>query len=358
MPSLPAAFRLTSPKELREGYCVARIIGTPGESAAGHGGLLVFIPAAFVALFALPLTVTAFRRSLEGHGLTGLLVTVTMIGVVIFLQRRSVKEIWEGFREGTDFLKGARGEILVHQALLALPDEYIVFHDFHPRDSEGAVARWNVDHIVVGPNGVFVLDAKYYRNAYVPTASKSPHTAKNVKQAQRNAMDLKSGLTRWSAGELSSLFVVPIVVYAQPDARVESFRDGSVRTLPLRLLMREILNHSEHALDQEKAGRIARVLFSQIAGDLQYKFKDEFDSYGTLSNAARMVMRDERLAAQRAATSAPEGQTASDPPTSCPFCGAPLMRKMAKQGGRAGKPFLGCTNYPKTGCRYGFNIEE
>ncbi|MHB1323331.1 MAG: nuclease-related domain-containing protein [Coriobacteriia bacterium] len=337
---------------------MATVIGTPGESAAARGGLLVLIPVAFVAVVAFPLSILAFRQSMESAGCAGLLVTALLLGALAYLRRGDFGEISDGMREGTQFLKGARGEILVHQALLALPKEYVVFHDFHPLDSAGTAARWNVDHIVVGPNGVFVIDAKYYGKAYVACAAKNVFSARSVKQVQRNSMDLKSGLTKWSGGELATLFVVPIVAYAQPDARMESLSEGPVRTLPLRLLSQEILRHSERALDQEKAGRIARVLFSQMTSDLQYKFKSEFDSYGALSNAARMAMRDQRLANTERHTGEIQPTAVAEVPLACPLCGTKLVRKMAKHGPRAGKPFLGCANYPKTGCRYGFNLEE
>lgn len=53
--------------------------------------------------------------------------------------------------------RGADGEAATAQALDALPkDQWTVFHD----------VRWpgrklaNVDHVVVGPGGVFVIDSK------------------------------------------------------------------------------------------------------------------------------------------------------------------------------------------------------
>lgn len=36
--------------------------------------------------------------------------------------------------------------------------------------------------------------------------------------------------------------------------------------------------------------------------------------------------------------------------TTCPKCGAALVRRIAKSGPNAGRPFLGCSNYPK--CRH------
>mgnify|MGYP001768884606 CR=1 FL=1 len=40
-------------------------------------------------------------------------------------------------------------------------------------------------------------------------------------------------------------------------------------------------------------------------------------------------------------------ETAPDP--ACPRCGAPMVRRVAKQGSNAGKPFWGCSTFPKCG---------
>lgn len=336
---------------------MARTIGTPGESATARAVLLtVVVPLLLIIFVGLP-SVYALVYMGNRAGLAGLILMTLILAVMMYTRRDIFPETAELMREGVNYFKGARGEILVHQELVHLPNEYIVFHDFHPVDSKtGDRASWNVDHIVVGPTGVFVLDAKYYGNTRVPSAAASRHSANNVKQAQRNALDLKNGLVRWSAGDLAQLFVVPIVVYAQPDAHMDSLREGVVRTLPLRLLLREITSHGDAAIDQEKAGRIARVLFSQISSDLQGSFRREFEAYGQLSKAALYAARDARLAAQ-AASAGGEGNSA-EIPSVCPRCGGALVRRVARYGDRVGKPFLGCANYSKTGCRYGFNLEE
>lgn len=336
---------------------MARVIGTPGESAAARGLLFVVAPVVLILVFVGGPSLWALSRSAEQSGCAGLLLTLATVAGVFYFRRSDLRTVVEAVREGTQFLKGARGEILVHQALKALPDEFIVFHDFHPVDlTTGKAVRWNVDHIVVGPTGVFVIDAKYYGRPQVLCAAKSSFTRANAKQVQRNALELKDRLARWSRGDLAGLFVVPVVVYTQPDAHLERLREGAVRTIPLRLLLNEVQSHSEGAIDQEKAGRISRVLFAQLSGDLQAKFKPEFDAYGELSKAARYAARDARVSAQaEAETAAPE---VSAVPEVCPRCGGALVRKVARYGERAGKPFLGCANYTKTGCRYGFNFEE
>jgi hypothetical protein len=52
--------------------------------------------------------------------------------------------------------RGAEGEVAVARALEVLPDDWIVLHDL-PWPGR---PRANLDHVVIGPAGVFVVDAK------------------------------------------------------------------------------------------------------------------------------------------------------------------------------------------------------
>ncbi|HEX5917724.1 MAG TPA: NERD domain-containing protein [Nocardioides sp.] len=52
--------------------------------------------------------------------------------------------------------QGAEGEVAVARALAALPEGWIVLHDLAWPGRQ----RANLDHVVVGPGGVFVVDAK------------------------------------------------------------------------------------------------------------------------------------------------------------------------------------------------------
>jgi len=52
--------------------------------------------------------------------------------------------------------RGAEGEVAVARALEALPDGWVVLHDL----AWPGRKRANLDHVVVGPGGVFVVDAK------------------------------------------------------------------------------------------------------------------------------------------------------------------------------------------------------
>jgi len=53
------------------------------------------------------------------------------------------------------YAKGEAGERIVSQALEALGDAYYIVHD---AEIPGA----NIDHVVLGPNGIFVLETKHH----------------------------------------------------------------------------------------------------------------------------------------------------------------------------------------------------
>lgn len=56
-------------------------------------------------------------------------------------------ELWE---------RGAQGEVEVARALESLPEGWVVLHDL----AWPGRSRANLDHVVIGPGGVFVVDAK------------------------------------------------------------------------------------------------------------------------------------------------------------------------------------------------------
>lgn len=124
---------------------------------------------------------------------------------------------------------GFDGERYVASELEPLAAQgYRVFHDFIVDTKPGGEGtNFNIDHIAVGPEGVFVFETKAKRKATTPTDSKlSEHqlsfdgktikfpdgnsTSKPIEQAQRNAKELKNWLK--SSG-IIDIDYRPIVVY-------------------------------------------------------------------------------------------------------------------------------------------------
>ena len=59
--------------------------------------------------------------------------------------RGTLVDMFETWGEGGNWLKGGRGEMLVHDVLKRLPPEYVVFNDFHPlKKGSEQPEKWNV----------------------------------------------------------------------------------------------------------------------------------------------------------------------------------------------------------------------
>ena len=111
--------------------------------------------------------------------------------------------------------RGMRGERKVADALKRLDDSYYVFHDvvIGPHSS-------NIDHIVVGPNGIFVIETKNYSGEIVCEGDEwyrvygwDKVRIKSVSvQAKRNAAIVggllrRKGVHKW---------VQPLIVFTDP----------------------------------------------------------------------------------------------------------------------------------------------
>lgn len=68
-----------------------------------------------------------------------------------------------GYNEGGSWIKGDIGERITINHLKKLPKEkYVVFNDINLPERYG-----NIDHIVVGPTGIFVIETKNYTGNYI-----------------------------------------------------------------------------------------------------------------------------------------------------------------------------------------------
>ena len=124
---------------------MAEIHGVAGEWARVKGTVAGLWPMFLGTVAAgFTLSVACFRS--VGWGAT--LFAVSLIGIGIALYR--------GLRHVERFFKGARGEERVAGILHALPDRYHVFNDFIAGSS-------HVDHVVVGPAGVFAVETKNWK---------------------------------------------------------------------------------------------------------------------------------------------------------------------------------------------------
>ncbi len=147
--------------------------------------------------------------------------------VLFFVALVSVAALWRsGVRRVASFFVGARGEERVASALMALPPNFHVFHDFV---ADGTP----VDHVVVGPTGVYSVETKNWRGPITleddhvlvagHLADRSP-----LKQTLREADAVQAEL-QTKAGWTGS--VTPVLCFAS-----DAFSAGGAASGPIRLV--------------------------------------------------------------------------------------------------------------------------
>jgi len=116
--------------------------------------LIIFLGAYFFAL------VVGFYLGfgLSKHLYLGIAILIFIAGAAVIARILINRVIDNLERKRIDFRKGAVGEALVGYILESLPNDYVVIHRLKPKPHYG-----DIDHVVVGPSGVYAIDTKNWR---------------------------------------------------------------------------------------------------------------------------------------------------------------------------------------------------
>ena len=123
---------------------MAKVHGVAGEWARVKGTVAGLWPL-FLCVFMLGVSAAAVAVS-PGAG----------AAVFVLSLAGGAFALMHGLKHVERFFKGARGEERVAGILRGLPDEYHVFNDFVAKGK-------HIDHVVVGPAGVFAVETKFWR---------------------------------------------------------------------------------------------------------------------------------------------------------------------------------------------------
>lgn len=220
---------------------MARMHGVPGEWARVKGTIVGLWPL-FVGVFA------------AGFSLALLLVSPVCAAIAVFLS--AIFILWslnKGLRHVERFFKGARGEEKVSEILKNLPDGYHVFNDF-------AVGSHHIDHVVVGPGGVFSVETKFWSSAVsvedgqVLVGGRLP-SRPPLKQALREAVQLKDRL----AETASKVRVFPVLVFASDTFVARRADIGGVMIINASEI-KESFSSVRVILPQAEVERIAAIM--------------------------------------------------------------------------------------------------
>jgi hypothetical protein len=141
---------------------------------------------------------------------------VGLIGLLaVFVKFGSAYDRWENW-----FL-GKRGELAVRRALEGLPDDYVALNDLLLPKSWG-----NIDHVVIGPNGLFVIETKNYSSDVKCQGDKWFLNGKPTKSlsspAKTNAWHLRNYLESiFLEHKVKPPFIEPVLVFVKHRHRLD-----------------------------------------------------------------------------------------------------------------------------------------
>lgn len=222
--------------------------------------------------------------------------------------------------------KGRYSEKLVNDKLFELPDEYTVFHNLL-FESNGRSTQ--IDHIVISPYGVFVIETKGYKGWILGGEYSEYWTQVIYKSKQQfyNPIKQNEGHVKFLRYLLHTSFeilFIPIVVFNN-DAELKIRIENHI-VLNRCDLKRRILQHQTIVLSSEQVNWIIQTI------QKNYTIANKEDLKRHKDNVKNRQYKVEHSIRQGI----------------CPQCGGRLILRHGKYGS-----FYGCANYPK--CKFTIN---
>ncbi|HRR34437.1 MAG TPA: nuclease-related domain-containing protein [Kiritimatiellia bacterium] len=223
----------------------AEIHGVPGERVRAAGVVRALWPL-LAALFACGLFAGAALPQ----------VTLGVAGVGLLMAAAFLAwAVRDGLRGVDAYFKGARGEESVAVLLAALPRGYHVFHDFSFGGS-GAI-----DHVVVGPSGLFAIETKCWSGRV--TCEASGLRVDGVEPSRpplRQARGSAQALVRFLGERLGSApSCTPVVCFASDTFEPGLLTVDDVVVCNASALQSMLVTHAGHVTADERE-RIVKVM--------------------------------------------------------------------------------------------------
>jgi len=206
---------------------------------------------------------------LIGIGVGLLLLSIVPVLGIIVLALSSVLGI-KDLKEADGYKKGVRGEKMVVNFLQELDDSWWLINDVKITKKGG-----NIDHILVSPKGVFVLETKNYEGSircYQDEWSKRrKHKRKFMpryfpigsvsKQAKFEALSLRRFLKMKAKIDIP---VTPICVFTNPEVKLKIIRP-TVKIIKLKDLVKFLQSTKpERLLKEKEINLISQCILGKI----------------------------------------------------------------------------------------------
>ena len=176
-------------------------------------------------------------------------VALAVLGAEERLQKR---------RDPLPWLKGARGEEAVGQVLEELDGfGYRTLHDIE-------TGRGNLDHVVVGPTGIFAVETKHWKGAFYPQGGQLMHNGVNAMDVVRQATGAAMEVARRLRGAGMNGYVPALVVSTKASVKGKPLSFQTASVLELSDLVDTIRGRKGVRLSETE---VARAVAAILRGD-------------------------------------------------------------------------------------------
>lgn len=185
-------------------------------------------------------------------------VAAVLIGTSLFIKGR------QAAKEDSGLFDGAVEDESTTEVLASIPKEWI-------RIDQLAVGKSKIDHVLVGPKGIYSIKAKNYRGTIDGNLDErtwgqiSPDGERSIlfnpiKEASANASELQKHIHQ--AG-FPDVRVKPVVIFTDPTAR---FRVSSPKVPVVRSAeLGDLLRKQPHVMMPEKCAEMAKLLHGFVS---------------------------------------------------------------------------------------------
>jgi len=176
--------------------------------------------------------------------------------------------IWHYWKRYRDSKMGVEGENMVTQVLKSrLNDDYYLVNDVLYINDRNK--KENIDHVVLGPKGVFAIETKHYRGrvTYKSGFWRVPFPLKRSpsSQAKGNAFWVNKAIKASGVFETLKVWVKPIVVFSNPDVKLEIV-DPEVEVVTLDKLVNSITSYDNgYSFSPEQLKLMGEGILKQVS---------------------------------------------------------------------------------------------
>ena len=176
----------------------------------------------------------------------------TLVAAIVALAIATIALFGVAERRFESFLKGAKGEEITARELTLLGPGWDIFHGIATGAGDSARAGFDFDHIVVGPDTVFLVETKNWEGGIrvengVPRYNGAPMKRSPVVQVRRGARILARMLEQALPPDFE---IMKIVCFASNILEGEEAVSDDVRLCNVRSLRSAIMESPPGALDE------------------------------------------------------------------------------------------------------------